>query len=209
LVFFGIWYQVKKEFSDSIDKDIHELITNPLNINIKYNKDTLLTKYKRKTKSEKYEYWFNSELRDYLNTSGKSALLDTDIIQMEGYDKIEVCDVLYRDKEKNVFLFHNKYNYGSCSLSHLFSQGNVSAQLLTDQSFRKKVNVKIDDENLKFPIDDSYNSKNYTIVYGIIMKPNKKGVFSIPLFSKINLKIFTDSLKAKSYKYKICFFEEE
>jgi uncharacterized protein (TIGR04141 family) len=53
--------------------------------------------------------------------------------------KIEVCDVLHFDSNNNKYLFHNKYNYGSSSLSHLFSQGNVAVELLTFDVFREKV----------------------------------------------------------------------
>lgn len=206
----GVWYHVDKKFSDSIEKEVSDLLTNHLTYNLKFNKYRLRIKYsKDKTDTDKYENWFNKELSTLLKSQGNSVLLDAKTIQMGGYDKVEACDVLFKDKDDNTYLFHNKYDYGSSALSHLFSQGNVSAELLTNPEFRTKLNCKIPDKNLQFAIDDNFNPKDYTVVYGIITKPNAKNTYSIPLFSKINLKIFIDSLRSKSYKYKICFFEEE
>ena len=206
----GVWYQVEKEFSDSIENEIADLLKNHLSYPIKYNKSQLLKKYsKSKSKPDRYENWFNNELVDHLNNTGDSVLLDCKNIHMTGQNKIEVCDVLFFDNKNSKYLFHNKYNYGSSSLSHLFSQGNVAAQLLTDSEFRIRVNEKIINKKLHFAIDDSFNAKDYTIIYGIISKPNKNKSYDIPLFSKINLKIFLDRLRSMSYNCKICFFEEE
>ena len=206
----GIWYQVDKMFSDSIESEVSELIKNYLKYDIKFNRFSLKAKHsKHKKLTNTYENWFNKDLTSYFNNIGKAICLDADNIQMDGYNKIEVFDVLYVDKKSNKYLFHNKYNYGSSALCHLFSQGNVSAELLTNPKFREKVNAKIADNDLKFKTDNSYRTRDYTVVYGIISKPNQHGKYDIPLFSKINLKIFIDSLNSKSYNFKLCFFEEE
>ncbi|MBN1214312.1 MAG: TIGR04141 family sporadically distributed protein [Candidatus Lokiarchaeota archaeon] len=205
----GTWYEVKKSFSDKIDADIDLLIANCLSYDIKFSKKELFNKYNSRTsKKKRYEYWFNQELVALLNKNGCAQCLDSDDIQLTGYDKIEVCDVLYSTSDRIKYLFHNKYKYGSSSLSHLFSQGNVSAELLTNPDFREKVNSKIDNDRLKYKINDAFDPRNNIIVFGIITTKERDGSFSIPLFSKINLKIFLDSLRSKSYNVKLCFFEE-
>jgi uncharacterized protein (TIGR04141 family) len=150
-------------------------------------------------------------LVDYLNgLQWKAGLLDAKNIEIKGYDKIEACDVISLNGIGDYYLFHNKYNSGSSALSHLFSQANVAAELLTKHEFRKRVNEKINIlkiPELKFPEDEPYDPRKYIIVIGIITKKGKSE-YSIPLFSKINMRIFIDRIKSKSYKVKLCFFEE-
>ncbi len=195
----GVWYEVKRDFSDKIDKAVDSLITDCLEIDITFSKEELLKKhFKEKKEHKRYENWFNHELAEYLSRNGATQCLDSDNITLVGYDKIEVCDVIFVDPNGTKYLFHNKYKYGSSSLSHLFSQGNVSAELLANPEFRIKVNKKINDDRLKYEINDDFNPRNNIIVFGIISPKENDGSFSIPLFSKINLKLFVDSLKSKS-----------
>ena len=217
-IFFesGVWYSVDEKFSKSIDNEISDLIENPLKVGISFSRIKLLKKYKidkemlgvKRSDRNLWENWFNNELTRYFNVDNTAQCLDADNVSVEGRNKIEVCDVLFHDGSIN-YLFHNKLNSGASALSHLFSQGNVSSELLSLSMFRAKVNQKIKNDFLKFPeSDDDFDPRKYCIVYGIIAKRNKDDKFHLTLFSRVNLKIFYENIKSRNYGLKLCFFEE-
>jgi len=207
----GNWYYVKEEFTKDFEEFYKELEADSLKIPLKYIKQALKRKYdKGKDKVCHYENWFNTELVLYLQgIQWKAELLDVENIHIKGYDKVEACDVISIDNYNHIYMFHNKYNSGSSVLSHLFSQANVASELLTKIEFRKLANDKIHINEIKFPTDMTYDARKYSIIIGIITKKNSDGTFNIPLFSKINLRIFVDRIQTKSYGLKLCFFEEE
>lgn len=84
-----------------------------------------------------------------------------------GHSKIEFCDIFTKQQQ----LIHIKIYNGSSPLSHLFSQGRVSAQLLKmDMGFREKVNNKfLTQRNCEVPLD-GITPGEYEIIYGIIQK---------------------------------------
>lgn len=101
-----------------------------------------------------------------------------------GHGQVEVCDLLSIDGQ----LIHVKHYSKSSVLSHLFSQGFVSGQLIqVDGEFRKKVRAK-----LKPPFRDllSESSKPpdgaFTIVYAVISEEKGKRLH-LPFFSRVNL----------------------
>ena len=117
-------------------------------------------------------------------------------VRLDGMGKssIEVCDVFSSNNE----LIHIKKNGGSSYLSHLFNQASVSAEMLLDESFRKKVNSKFKKEIF----DNDFNAKNYTVIMGIITNKNEKRP-SIPFFSKVSIRYAIDGLKRKGYNVKL------
>lgn len=128
-----------------------------------------------------------------------------------GHSKIEVCDIYTAQKQ----LVHVKIYSGSSPLSHLFSQGRVSGQLLKmDRDFRQKVNEKfLNNTNSKIPLD-GINTNEYEIIYGIIQKnktADRSITFrpSIPLFSKITLKRAIEELRAYGYKVVLAGISDE
>jgi uncharacterized protein (TIGR04141 family) len=205
----GIWYKVKPQFSKELEATYEDARRTALSYPVTYSKTTLKKKYNNpKAKKDRFENWFNQELVNYFLSQGHRAqCLDADNIQMSGYDKIEVCDVICSHGNKRYY-FHNKYNYGSSALSHLFSQGNVASELLMSPEFRKKVNLKIGDAQLKLEEDGAFDSRRETIVFGIISQKDATGSYSIPLFSKINFRMFYNNIKTKNYEVKLCFFDE-
>ena len=133
--------------------------------------------------------------------------MDWKLVRLAGQSPVELCDVLTKEPD-GYHLLHVKYKYGSASLSHLFGQGNVSAELLYDRKFRAAANRVIKDPNLKLPVRDGHDPTNYVITYGIIGKMPQGNPISVPLFSKITLKVFFDNLSRMQYRVQLLFIAD-
>ncbi|QNO15238.1 TIGR04141 family sporadically distributed protein [Alkalicella caledoniensis] len=108
-----------------------------------------------------------------------------------GRSSIELCDLISSSQE----LIHLKPYSGSSTLSHLFNQGVVSAELLVaDKNFFKKANSKIREQEKgdKFQISDARKVK---IVFGIISK-DTDSLPKIPFFSKVAFRHAKSRLQA-------------
>jgi len=113
-----------------------------------------------------------------------------------------------------------KRKLGSANLSHLFSQGYVSADLLLmSEEYRRKVIEKINDalQNLPHGTDgngvrdrflslvthDRINPSSYEVVYAITAKwgRGEKARLStrLPFFSKVNLRRHAQDLRRMGY----------
>lgn len=205
----GIWYTVKQDYKETIDSSVDRILDEAIEIDFPFKKTTLLTKYKHTDKGKKYEYWYNKELvTHYAEQEKEAVLLDRKTVSLPGQTPVEICDILLRGSETEYELIHIKYKYGSSALSHLFSQGNVSAELLADREFRKRANRKINRE-MRFDTEETFDPRQYTINYGIIAKLGTDRKANIPLFSRINLKIFIDNLRRMQYKVKLSFINCE
>jgi uncharacterized protein (TIGR04141 family) len=200
----GIWYRITQDFYNQINENYLELLKEKMDLDFQYDRRIIRDTAHEEGKSK--EFIFNRLLVDHLSQYGTTELLDTKTI-MYKKNPIEICDVLSKQDEM-IFLIHNKYKYGSSALSHLFSQGYVSADSILDKEFRKNANQKIANTDLLFDEGDNLNRKKFIVVYGIITRKNKRGIFDIPVFSKINLKLFSDSLKKLDFKIRISFFED-
>src|SRR6185437_7963997 len=114
------------------------------------------------------------------------ALLDdtNKIFHGGGRGQIEVCDLLSADRQ----LIHVKRYSRSSVLSHLFSQGLVSGQLLQiDKDFRKKVATKLKSPfNNLIKINRKPTEDKFAIVYAIISSV-KSAKLHLPFFSRVNL----------------------
>ncbi|MCE9629078.1 MAG: TIGR04141 family sporadically distributed protein [Candidatus Vogelbacteria bacterium] len=100
-----------------------------------------------------------------------------------GHSSVEFCDI-YTGENK---LLHIKRYGGSNVLSHLFSQGVVSAELfVSDADFRQKLNVKLPVGHKLADPSAAPNAKDYEVIYGIISESDKP--LDIPFFSKVSLK---------------------
>lgn len=115
--------------------------------------------------------------------------------------KIEVCDVY----TKSGLFVHVKHYSGSATLSHLFNQGYVSANLLLEADFRTKVNEKLDD-GWKLP--EQIDPKDFEVVFGIISKTAIDGRPKIPFFSMVTFRHVYTSLKKLGFKVSLMHIEE-
>lgn len=107
-----------------------------------------------------------------------------------GHGSIEFCDILSPSRHLIHIKRHGRRK-GPEALSHLFSQGVVSSQLMmSDTQFRQKVNTKLQVagcEHLFEPHTDRLNGRDWEVVFVIIhhaMRSND----SLPLLSRINLR---------------------
>jgi uncharacterized protein (TIGR04141 family) len=134
------------------------------------------------------EYTGGSEL-DYntlaANAVGNACCMDQQmIIHGGGHSRIEFCDIMTSDRK----LIHVKKYGGSSVLSHLFSQGAVSGELLvSDGDFRSKVIEKLP-RGYKQTISKGVrpDASQYEIVYAIIS--GSENPLDIPFFSKVSLR---------------------
>lgn len=102
---------------------------------------------------------------------------------------VEVCDVLTATRQ----LVHAKLKLGSRDLSHLFSQGFVSATLLqSDSVFREATHKKIlelgGSESFAFFDVSSLQASEFEVIYVIVAPWHGRDLAeALPFFSKINL----------------------
>ena len=178
------WYEINKDFQDETNRKFENYFNNKSGLNF------IDCNYKD-------EDTYNKELS---RQKGLICLDRNTVFYGGGQSQIEVCDIL---DENNKKLIHIKKYSGSSVLSHLFSQGLVSMQLLIrDKRFLKKVEQKI--SSLKGSIFSfNGNAREYAIVYGIITKSGSKNL-NIPFFSKVNLNSVCDRL-CQEMNVNVCF----
>lgn len=178
------WYEINKNFQDETNKKFESYFNNKSGLNF------IDCNYKD-------EDTYNKELSKQKNL----ICLDRNtVFYGGGQSQIEVCDIL---DENNKKLIHIKKYSGSSVLSHLFSQGLVSMQLLIrDGKFRKKVEQKISSlKGSTFSFEG--NARKYDVVYGIITKSGSQSL-NIPFFSKVNLNSVCDRL-CQEMNVNVCF----
>jgi uncharacterized protein (TIGR04141 family) len=118
----GKWYRVDVSFLDALDQFIADLPQST----IPFPACTV-------RKEAEYNTLAAKKLQGF-------RCLDQDLIHVPGRGKIEICDLYSSDR---VFV-HVKHYGASSTLSHLFSQGTVSAQLMVNEpTFRKAFHLKL------------------------------------------------------------------
>lgn len=180
----GKWYYINKDFSNKIETEYN---------NIKLS-DLSFIDYSQEMEDED-EY--NEKLTDSMDGYLIHKIGEIPFGGGTG-NRVELCDVMTKNNE----LIHIKKNGGSAYLSHLFNQAAVSAELLLDNSFRKKVNEKLEDNKFekKFPTD--FNATDYTIVVAIINKYHEERP-KIPFFSKVSLGYTIKRMRNFGYKVEL------
>ncbi len=134
--------------------------------------------------------------------SKRFALLDANnkISHGGGHGQVEVCDLFSMDKQ----LVHVKIYGKSSVLSHLFSQGFVSGQLIQiDTEFRKKVKQKLQPPFSKLiKIETRPMEKEFTIVFAVISDSEGDELY-LPFFSRVNLNNTARILKGFGYNVEL------
>ncbi|MBU7025450.1 MAG: TIGR04141 family sporadically distributed protein [Theionarchaea archaeon] len=150
-------------------------------------------------------------------SSDSYLLLDTKTVRVDGKTSpIEICDILTAD---GCFV-HVKRKLGSSTLSHLFAQGLVSADLfLMSKEYRTATLERIQKEEQAranasgdpgfigrfstFEPDGIVSSK-YEVSYAIVAKWRGRGlVQSLPFFSKVNLRRQVKDLRRMGYNVSV------
>ncbi len=134
------------------------------------------------------------------------------IIPTGASTKIEVCDFLSLNRE----FIHIKGKTSSSRLSHLFSQGTVSARVMaTDPLSRKSVREVINTiqtetgrsgyEDLLPKADEDFRRGEYTVVYAVIGRGKEA---RLPFFSLVSFRQAARELQALGYKYAFSWIEK-
>src|SRR5699024_5673948 len=182
----GEWFKVDDDYAKQVESYIEDI-------------EDYEIKFPR-CKFEESEEEFNgrasndNELPEMINMDRKNLLYDN--------SKIELCDLLTNKRE----LIHVKKWYSSSTLSHLFSQGRISGELLLrEATFRQKAINKISEVNEEYAqiisLDD-YLPTEMTIVFAIIDKDERALHKRLPFFSKLNMMQATDFLRGIGYEVK-------
>lgn len=130
------------------------------------------------------------------------ALLDDKqkVFHGGGQGQVEICDLFGFDKN----LIHIK-RYGKSSvLSHLFSQGFVSGQLIQlDSEFRRKVVEKLP-AGFKPLLDVASRPAegDFTITFGVISEDQGQSLH-LPFFSRVNINNTCRILRGHGYKVEL------
>ncbi len=164
----GKWFRIDVDYLKSIDAALNEIPTGTI----------ALPDYAEKNEAD-YNIKVQQTDKNYF------ALMDKKNISYGGgSSKIEFCDLYTKDRK----LIHVKRYGGSSVLSHLFSQGLVSARLtMIDPKFREKVNAELPPSH-QLPKDATpLDASKYEVIYAIASN-SKDDNLALPLFSKINLR---------------------
>ncbi|SCL41047.1 sporadically distributed protein, TIGR04141 family [Micromonospora aurantiaca] len=131
--------------------------------------------------------------------SDTTIILDKVKIRSEDGDEIEACDLLHRDG----FLIHVKNYKKSQTLSHLFSQGLVSAlSLRGDSVYRDNFLRAVQGIDPAFvPIAEKAPE---VVVYAIGVQKDRPVPLGLPSFSKVNLRDFVKRVRGTGARPAIC-----
>lgn len=179
------WYCIDDHFYDYVRKFISQIPVSDIEL--------------PDCESDEVEGIYNERVAEYEHF----CLLDKRLMKVDGgVRQIEACDI-YTDKNQFV---HIKNKHNSAQLSHLFSQGRVSAEcFISDQEFRKQVH---DEVKKKFGNNIfSYRKKpgvgEYEVIYAIISKDIGSLEKTIPFFSMVNLMLAVQDLDRMHLKYSV------
>lgn len=125
------------------------------------------------------------------------ALMDRQLISVGGgYSKVEFCDLFTRQND----LIHVKRYGGSGVLSHLFSQGVVSGQLLvSDAAFRRAVNALLPRSHRLPDVRNRPDAGTFQVVFAVVSSESGKEL-TLPFFSRLNVKNAVQLLEGYGYK---------
>src|SRR5262249_49658804 len=116
---------------------------------------------------------------------------------------VEICDLLSINRQ----LIHVKRHLGSSDLSHLFSQGLVSAELLqSSPEFRDATRAKIAEvadgrDGFDFFNGETIRTSEFEVAYAIAERWNGRSIVeALPFFSKVNLRDVAERLRERGFK---------
>lgn len=188
----GAWYYVEASFFEHVNNFITAKV--PLS-------DVILPDCPLDKDEESYNKMIADSNADF-------CLMDRKLLSVEnGPKQIEACDIFTRDKK----MIHVKNKCQSSQLSHLFSQGKVSAEcFVSDTTFRKQISdiVKEKFGTIVFDYTQKPKSDEFEIIYAIIDTKSFPIEANLPFFSKVNLMITAQELDRMHFKFSVCFIRK-
>jgi uncharacterized protein (TIGR04141 family) len=174
----GRWYRVARRFVQRIDQDVAGLAS---------------TEYELPPYRHGSEEVYNQAVA---RRDEAVALMDQKNVRYGGgASQIEFCDLFVRKR----MMLHVKRYGGSSVLSHLFSQGVVSATLfLQDQEFRREVRKKLGPAHRGGVPGGRPRVDRYEVGFAIVSRSARDLV--LPFFSKVNLRNAARTLRGLGYR---------
>ena len=195
ILFAGEWYQVEKSFKKLIEKAFDDV-----------KKVSIIGKTKCRNEKELIE--------ELSNNKKELVVLDRVKINLTGvsHGNFEPCDFF---SNKGDFI-HLKDGKSSAPISHLWSQGVVSAEsFVSDEKFRERLREEVKKVKASFvkylpKSSEKVVRENYRVVYGIMRKPfkNVKRDLDLPFFSKVSLQAAVERLNQLGIPVAIEFIEK-
>jgi uncharacterized protein (TIGR04141 family) len=141
---------------------------------------------------------------DEYNRTAAEALealcLDRQLIETPAGDRIELCDLLTREKQ----LVHVKKRGSSSTLSHLFAQGLVSGELLSrEEAFRTAAREKAAEfpGNYDAAIPGGRPAQDeWEIGFVVITRSRRDTPLTLPFFSLVNMRSAVLRLRDLGYR---------
>jgi uncharacterized protein (TIGR04141 family) len=176
----GKWYAIAAEFVAEVDASVRALIATTVDLP-EYD-DVDEPAYNTRVAAENPGY----------------ALMDRQNIRYGAAgSSIEFCD-LFSNKMQ---LIHVKRGSSSKLLSHLFSQGAVSAELFAmEEGFRDLCRARLPPSHRRFVPLARPAYETCEVVFAIITGTSKPLAEALPFFSRINLRSRAQRLRALGYR---------
>lgn len=200
IIFGGNWYEIDKSFMSGVDATLDSIDLSEIAF-------------------PGVEVWDENEMNK-IETEGDynqrvagllgCHLLDKRLVKSsKTTSPIELCDLLTNEKQ----LIHVKFRTGgSAGLSHLFSQGSVSAEVvLGDRAFRieaRKMLRRVDAGARALVPIDGFKSADYEIVFLILGEASLSVKEDLPFFSKVNLTRVYENLSQRGFTVRIAGAEK-
>jgi uncharacterized protein (TIGR04141 family) len=185
------WFRVDQQFVDLVDRHIRDNVadaTDPLRLPT-WDDDFLKDNVEGKYAEIRYNTWVSDNCG--------YVLLDRELYRGKAGERVEICDLLTRDKK----LICVKRMDGSDKMSHLFQQGSVSAQmLLANDDYQERVMSELRKLD---PAAEFGTASDWTIVYAIAT--SRPGALKdiMYFFSRAALKMHSESIKGRGFKVAI------
>lgn len=186
----GEWFSLNAEFVT----EVNEYIKTIPSVNHS------MPKWKNK---EREEHWNDRAASSWNKTVNMDKAM---VYHGGGQNKFEVADLINRDSTPTLLCHVKRIDKNSGGLSHLFAQGSVSAELLSqDKQFREKVIAKIPRINYDLKKDlrkDNFDPRKWNITYVILGVDDDRDeiVKKMPFFSRVNLRKHVLRLKSMQFK---------
>lgn len=170
----GRWFSLQESYTHKLNADLARIVD--------LTEELLLPDMK-----------FGESEGDYnmrvARTSASILLMDSRLMATEDGDRIEVCDLLHLDGH----LIHVKKFRGSQTMSHLFAQGAVSAELLNSDQVTQSAFVSDVGARSRSHLRVASDAPK-SVTYAIAVNNGRKIPLELPTFSKVNLRDFARKL---------------
>lgn len=193
-----VWYRVETDYMRLLEYDIASIF-----------EDLELPPYRHKNEAD-----YNAKMEE---EHKNMKCLDGKDIAPPGATQVEPCDVLRVEgegDERDVSLIHVKRSTRSSGLSHLFSQGAGSMELLLseDASIEKLEALTSDfEERVGDPgLRRKLENRAVKVVFAVVTRKDAAGGWAnLPLFSRINLRRAKRQFKLMGVEMGIGFIKNE